>query len=362
AAPNAGGRSRPGTRRWRAPPAGPSAGTVPPPRPGSLVQLESEATQFQDPVAVHLDDANPLLLNEPRGDPADITPGGHRLPAQRLPVLSNQEAPATGPDPEEEPGRAEVAVGDPQVAGLDAWQHLVHQRALLGMGVLARDYVDDQHHRRVEDHQRLARQGGRMGRPRGRDAVLGRGQVIAVEDLGAVAGDQLGQRGVELADERAEPPGGVAHESTTDARFDPLELLIDGRQRGGDLAERGQIGGADRRLDSADDQAHQIDERGEEQFPGVLGGSSLLEESVQFVGVEGTFHQGADHDGDGGLLEESLEDVAEWHGCRPWWMSLSRETPVSYHRIGHFGTGGSKRLSGKGRGFAANYCAASPCA
>ena len=40
-------------------------------------------------------------------------------------MLADQEAPATGPDPEEEPGRAEVAVGDPEVAGLGPGQHLI---------------------------------------------------------------------------------------------------------------------------------------------------------------------------------------------------------------------------------------------
>jgi hypothetical protein len=185
------------------------------------------------------------------------------------------------------------------------------------MGVLARGYVDDHHRRRIEDHQRLTRQGRGVARPRGLDPVLGRGQVIAVEDLGAVAGDQVGQGGVELTDQRLEPPRRVAHEAATDAGFDPFELLGDGRQRGGDRAEGGEVGGADRRLDPADDEAHQVDDRGEEQLAGVLAGGGLLEESVQFVGVEGAFQQGPEHDGDGGLLKESLEDVAESHGCRP---------------------------------------------
>ena len=175
--------------------------------------------------------------------------------------------------------------------------------------------------------------------------MLGRGQVIAVEDLGAVAGDQVGQGGVELTDQRPEPPRRVAHEAAADARLDPLELLVDGRQRGGDLAEGGQVGGADRGVDPADDEAHQVDDRGEEQLAGVLGGGGPLEESVQFVGVEGAFQQGAEHDGDGGLLEEPLEDVAESHGCRPWRMSLSRETTAGYHQLCHLGTGGSKSLS-----------------
>ena len=98
-----------------------------------------------------------------------------------------------GADAEDEPRRAEVAVGDPQVAGLDPRQHRIDQGPLLGVGVLARDHIDDQHGGRVEDHQRLARQGGGAGRAGRREAVFGPGQVVAVEDLGAVARDRLGQ-------------------------------------------------------------------------------------------------------------------------------------------------------------------------
>src|SRR4051794_5165898 len=52
-------------------------------------------------------------------------------------------------------------------------------------------------------------------------------------------------------------------------------------------------------MDPEDDEAHQVDERGEEQLACVLGGGGLLEEPVQFVGVEGAYDQGAEHDGDG---------------------------------------------------------------
>ena len=134
-------------------------------------------------------------------------------------------------------------------------QHLIDQGPLLGVGVLARDDIDDQHGGRVEDHQRLPRQGRGAGGPRRPGAVLGAGQVVAVEDLGAVARHGLGQVGVELIDQRGEPPGIVPDEGATDARLQPLQLLVQRRQRGGDLVERGEVGGADRGLGAADDEA-----------------------------------------------------------------------------------------------------------
>src|SRR5262249_15151698 len=74
---------------------------------------------------------------------------------------------------------------------------------------------------------------------------VGAGQVVAVEDLGAVAGDRLGQGGVESTDQRREPPGVVHDEGAAGAGLQPLELLVERRERGGDLAERSQVGGAE---------------------------------------------------------------------------------------------------------------------
>ena len=62
-------------------------------------------------------------------------------------------------DAEEEAGRAEVAVGDPDLAGPDRLQDLIQQRPLLGVAVLAGEHVGDQHRLRVEHDQGLARQG-----------------------------------------------------------------------------------------------------------------------------------------------------------------------------------------------------------
>src|SRR5512142_294992 len=257
-------------------------------------------------------------------------PGRGLFPIQCRLVLPDQETSAPRPDPEDEPRRAEIAVRDPQVAGINPRQDLVDQGPLLSIGVLAGDGIDDQHARQVEDHQGLARQDRGTGRTRRPDAVFGPGQVVPVEDLGAVARHRLGQGGVELVHQRLEPPGRLGDEAATDPRFNPLELLVDGRQRRGDLAERGEVGGADRGLDAADDGTHQLDDRGEEEFAGVLVGSGALKEAIEFLGVECTIQEGAEHDGDGGLLEEALESLAKLHGCLPCVEWLSWGKAISY--------------------------------
>ena len=42
----------------------------------------------------------------------------------------------------------------------------------------------------------------------------------------------------------------------------------------------------------------------------------VLEELVEDLGVQGVLHDPLSHDGQGGILGEPLEDVAEDHRCR----------------------------------------------
>src|SRR3954449_3235091 len=67
--------------------------------------------------------------------------------------------------------------------------------------------------------------------------------------------------------------------------------------------------------DVADDGAHQIHDGGEQQGAGVLPLRDVLEQGVDGPGVQGVLQGGPGHDGDGALLCEPLEDVAEDHGA-----------------------------------------------
>ena len=66
-------------------------------------------------------------------------------------------------------------------------QDVISERTFLGVAVLARDDVDDQPQFRIEDHQAMARQGRRPRGAQHGEAMLGAGEVVAVEDLGPVA-------------------------------------------------------------------------------------------------------------------------------------------------------------------------------
>src|SRR5215217_7728099 len=77
-----------------------------------------------------------LLLEDRASLKASPTfPLTHQRVMQSRAVLADHERATTLRDPEEEAGRAEVAVGDPEVLGRHLLQDLIQQRPLLGMAV-----------------------------------------------------------------------------------------------------------------------------------------------------------------------------------------------------------------------------------
>ncbi len=99
------------------------------------------------------------------------------------------------------------------------------------------------------------------------------------------------------------------------AGFHAFELVVDGTERDAQGVGLGPVGGVDGGLDLGDDGAHQVNERGEQQGPGVLPLCGLLEEGVDRLGGEGVLQGGTDHDSDRALLGESLEDVVKDHSA-----------------------------------------------
>ena len=142
--------------------------------------------------------------------------------------------------------------------------------------------------------------------------MLGTRQVIAVEDLDAVARQGGGAVGFELPHDFGEALGGGPDQAAADGRLGPLELLVDGGEGRRDAGGI-EIGAADRRLDAADDDGDQIDDGGEEQLAGVLARRGTLEDPIQFLGIERPLHEEAKEDGHRGIQDESLEHVAEYH-------------------------------------------------
>lgn len=141
-------------------------------------------------------------------------------------MLADHERTAPAGDAEQEVGRAEVAVGNPQVARPDHGPDLVGQRPLLGMAVLAEYHGADQHPLGVEHDQGVTGQGPGAGEPQRLDPVLAAGQVVAVEDLDMVALQPGLVTTAECVDDRAEGRAGVPDQGGAGGRLDPVDPIL----------------------------------------------------------------------------------------------------------------------------------------
>ena len=119
--------------------------------------------------------------------------------------------------------------------------------------------------------------------------------------------------GPQLIDERGEGRAGVADESGADGRLDAIDLVVNGLA--GDSQGRRHLleGGIDRGPDGADDQAHEVDDVGEEQVARVLPIGVVLEQLVDGGRGQGILQDGLSHDRHRGILDKPLKNVAKDH-------------------------------------------------
>ena len=249
-------------------------------------------------------------------DPAAGPPLPDELPMERRGMLSDHEESAPLRDPEEEVGRAEVAVGDPEILRRDDLQDLVQQRPFLGMTVFTQDHVGGQHQPGVEDDQRMAGQGPGADRPQLLEPVLRPGEMVAVEDSNAITGQPVRPAAAHRVDDRSQPRGHRMDQRGRHGGLGAVELVVDGVDGGPDRLGPRLKGRVDRGPDAAHHHAHQVDDRGEEELVGELLLRDVLEELIEDLGVQGVLHDPLSHDGQGGILGEPLKDVAEDHRCR----------------------------------------------
>ena len=161
---------------------------------GGFVEDHRDPSREEDLTGVGICQPHRLLEDLAGLDPPTCPLLAREFPVQRRGVLTNHEESLAACDPEQETGRAEVAVVDPDVLGTDDLQDLAQQRPLLCMAVLAEDHVGDEHQARVEHDQRLTRQGPGADRAQLLDAVLRGSEMISVKNLDAIARQQWGGR------------------------------------------------------------------------------------------------------------------------------------------------------------------------
>ena len=184
------------------------------------------------------------------------------------------------------------------------------------MTVFAQDHIGGQHQPGVEHDQRMAGQGRGADGPQFLDPMLGPGEVVAVEDSGAITGQQGRPGALHRIDDRGQPRGHRVDQRRRHIGLDAVEFVVDGVDRRSHRLGPCLKGGMDRGPDAANHRAHQVDDGGEEELVGELPLSDILEELVEDPGIHGVLHDPLSHDGQGRILEETLEDFAEDHRCR----------------------------------------------
>ena len=179
-------------------------------------------------------------------------------------VLPNREKRRFVGDLEQKPQRAKIAVGQPHVALGNGLQHVVQERAL-GMAVGRQKRVAGQVEFRIHHHQNSARQRRRPGVAQRLQTMLGRRQMIAIENADAIAG-QPGSPRTQFIDPSAARWAESRAQRLGNSQFDALEFLVNGlvahRQRVLPFA----IGGKYRRLSPENDRLHQLHHRREQQL------------------------------------------------------------------------------------------------
>ena len=113
------------------------------------------------------------------------------------------------------------------------------------------------------------------------DAVLRGSEMISVKNLDAIARQQWGEGAAHRRDDRLQPFCRGADHRGRDAGLEVVEFVIDRLERHANGLGTGVIGGVDGGLNAVDHQAHQVNDRGEEERARVLEFSSVREQFVQ---------------------------------------------------------------------------------
>lgn len=204
---------------------------------------------------------------------------------------------------------AEVAIGHDHAAARDGRQQRGQQRPFLSVAIFAGNQFYDQVPPGVEQGQRLPRQRALPRRSQFRDGMLGRGQMGAVEIVHLAA----------VEHRLAGPRHGVAHsfadEGRGDARFETVELVVDGGRGHAELILSRQIRGMDRLLLPGADRGHDRHELREQQLLLILPLSGRHEDLIESFRPTEVFESGANHHRGGILLDKSLQDRCRQHPC-----------------------------------------------
>ena len=187
------------------------------------------------------------------------------------------------------------------------------------MPVGARKDIHGQAQLGIEDHQGFAGQRPRSGGAQRLEAMLARGQTVAVQVFQPVTRQLRRPCTVHRLDQRLGLVRDVPHQTLRGPQLDPAQLGIDRDDRGGDLGVA--VGRVHARPGATHDLQHQLHQRGEQDLARVLGLCHGRKPSVQGFGIEQVLKQTAHHHRRRALLNELLQNVAKHDRTKPQGIS-----------------------------------------
>ena len=124
-----------------------------------------------------------------------------------------------------------------------------------------------------------------------------------------------GMAGVQRLDHGFREPRGVTDQRRRDGRLYPIELVVQRRRRHPEVLFVRLIRRMDGGLHPEDDFAHELHQRGEQSFAGILLRGGAFEEGINPVGVQQALSHAPGHDTDETCLHERGKYRVEQPRC-----------------------------------------------
>ena len=229
-------------------------------------------------------------------------------------MLADDETRATLVDVTQQGTRAEVAIGNPEITGLDRLAQRSKQRALLGMAIFTGKDIAHHAVRGLIDDQGFPRQGAALHLAQGFEAPFTRFQTVAINDFHAIPWQPGRTRTIQLLDQRRQHRSTIAHQLRRGVGLDPIEFVIEGDERGAHLVFVVPIRRAHRGLDTKNHLAEDVIDRRKQHGAGVLLLGGAGKPGIELVCSQDAFQRATHHHRDGTFFHKTLRTL-----CPAWW-------------------------------------------
>ena len=235
-------------------------------------------------------------------------------------MLPRNEKGSTTGQAEQERTSAEMAVINPNLAGLHCLQQRLQQRALLAVAVRTGQNIFDDHGFRIEHGQHYSGQRSGVRLSQHGQAMFRPSQMVAVQNLDAVTRQQRGAQAFHVPKQGTNFAPCMLHHSAGDRRFQAVQLLVERLHADADLFFLSGISRIHRLARAADHQTHEINDVREKQFTRILFLRHSCKQLVELLRSKYLFHRRAHHQTGRCLFDKPFQNCAKHHGSHPPWL------------------------------------------